>query len=124
MKNVYKICLYFLLILGMGIYWPITEFNNFENETKLINFYFQKGDANQFKVEINPILLSRTLILKNDINNKLNLHSIEQQENNCPTGLEASIWYMGKHSLNWNRGFPAVDTGFSGYGGRSPYLNL
>ncbi|MBV6473582.1 MAG: hypothetical protein JPMHGGIA_01874 [Saprospiraceae bacterium] len=119
MKNVYKFCLYFLLILVVGIYWPIPEFNNFENETKQINSCHQKGDVDHFNVEINPILLSRTLILKNDINNKLNLHSIEQQEDNCPTGLETSIWYIGKHSLNWNRGFPAVDTGFVIRGGEA-----
>jgi len=42
----------------------------------------------------------------------------------CPSGLETAVWYMGKHCLNWTRGFPVVDTGFAIRGGGGTNFHL
>lgn len=109
MKNVYIIWICLFLILGVrfrGVIWE-KEFPEIQlNEGNNSSIY---DKVDQFKAEED---LKRP---KSDIpgisESEYNQNGASLMDS-CPTGLETSIWYMGKHSLNWNTGYPAVDTGF------------
>ena len=58
MKNIYKFCLYFLLILGFGLIWDAEGINRPEIEPNPINSGFQKSKADPLKLEIPPHKLS------------------------------------------------------------------
>ena len=61
------------------------------------------------KVSNFKYLLIITCNLCMNLINTQNLDSLSQ----CPSGLETSVWYMGKNGLNWNTGNPGVDSGFA-----------
>ncbi|MBK8956727.1 MAG: gliding motility-associated C-terminal domain-containing protein [Saprospiraceae bacterium] len=78
-----------------------------------------KMDVNKIDYNFHSYPLVKPSENINKLFDELQLKNPFQLLDSCPSGLETAVWYMGKHGLNWTRGFPVVDTGFSGYAGEA-----
>lgn len=119
MNIIYKFCLYFLLVLGIAFYWPTGELGINKSNIQGVKICQDESEIHFVKGKTISENLYDADKYQNGRNLKVILSSIAPQQDSCLSGFETSIWYMGKHGLNWNKGFPAVDTGFSGYAGEA-----
>jgi len=109
MKNVYIFWICLFLIIGVSFRSLIWDIDVIEIELYKNNNSLVKKKENQFTAYEDILRPKRNITrIGESVYNQISV----SLNDSCPTWLETSIWYMGKHSLNWNKGFPAVDTGF------------
>lgn len=116
MKNVYKFWICLFLVLGVSfraVLWE-KEIPEIQLNANINSSIYKKEDPTKVEEDLKRPKSDILGISKSAYN-----QNAATLIDSCPTGLETSIWYMGKHSLNWNRGFAAVDTGFAIRGGEA-----
>lgn len=116
MRNVYIFWICLFLIIGVSfrcLIWKndVTEIERYEKNNSLV-----LKMENQFKADEDLLRSKRNITrISESVYNQITV----SLKDSCPTGLETSIWYIGENSLNWNKGFPSVDTGYAIRGGEA-----